>query len=1095
MTVIGTGRLRMLGTLEYRDGDAWAPVPPGQPRTVLAVLMIEAGRTVSADRLVDEIWGERPPRAARNAVQGYVMRLRRLLGDGYALLSRDRGYAIDLADDDLDASVFAREVEMARRRLLDGDLRRGAGMLADALALWRGPALCDVPAGPTVTAESARLEEARLVAVEAHLGARLDLGQHAEITTELRRLVDAHPLREELRAKLMLALYRGGRRADALAAYREGRELLDRDLGLEPGPRLTGLELAILRDAPELAGPERDAGPIVVPAQLPSPVAGFTGRADQLARLDALLPPAALVPSADPPPVALSPTRTASPGGTGSAGGLTPGGAASGVLASGRDGVTVVKAPEPGLTIATVVGTAGVGKSALAAQWAHRVRALFPDGQLHVNLRGYAAGPPLPPLEALHQFLSALGVAADRLPVDLDEAAGLFRSLTAGRRMLLLLDNACEPAQVRPLLPGGAGSMVLVTSRDELGGLIARDGAVRLALSTLTPQEGRALVAGLLPAERTADAAAVDQLVALCGGLPLALRIAAANLDLQPRHTIADHVAELRGDRLGALAVAGDPQVAVRAAFDLSYGALPLGARQLFRLLGLVPGPDIGVAAAAALARTTVAGARSLLGELSRAHLVEEHAPGRYAMHDLLRHYAAARAADELTEAGRRVALAGFFDHHLGTVDAAAARLYPDKLRLPRPTPAEGTTRPTPPETGSRAVADDGSVRPAGGAIAFDDHRRAREWLDTERPNLLAILHHAADHGPPQVGWWLADALRGYFDTSMRLVDWRAAALAGLRCAEADDDVRARVAMRLSAAALHWKRARYTQALDEYAAAASASRAADWADGESAAVGNAGVVYQELGYLERAAESYTRALTINERTGWRPGRANGLNNLGEVLRGLGRLDEATACCAEALEIFRATGSRIGEAGAVTALAAIHRDAGRLPEALRLAREAAVLAGEVFDQRQQADALNTLASIECLLDHFADALRHHRAALELAREFDSPYTEAQSLVGLALAHHGAGESTPAVDVGEEALAAARRAGSVVLESDALAALATVHRGRGDTRAAVASARAALTGYREAGHPLGTARASDLLRELAERATAARGSAGA
>ncbi|MFB9332147.1 AfsR/SARP family transcriptional regulator, partial [Actinoplanes octamycinicus] len=538
-------RFRLLGPVRYRTAAGWSGVRAAQPRAVLALLLVEAGRTVSVDRLVDELWGDRPPRTARNTVQGYVMRLRRAVGG--PLLTRERGYELVIGDDDLDSAVFERLTAGSRTRAAPEALAE----VERALTLWDGPALADVPPTPTVTAEAARLEQRRLAALEHRCRLQLRLGQHAEIVHDLASLVAEHPLREELRAGLMLALYRSGRRADALASYRQCHELMTAELGIEPGPDLRELHRAILADDPGLRSAE-GAAAAAVPAQLPAAVPGFTGRRDHLRRLDSLLG----APGAEPGAVA----------------------------------------------VVAVTGPPGVGKTALVTHWAHRVRDRFPDGQLHLDLRGYASDPPGRPIDALTQFLIALGTPADQVPTDVDAAARLYRSRLAGRRVLVVLDNANHPDQVRPLLPGDPGCVVLVTSRDQLTGLVARDGALGHRLGVLAADEARTLLEGLLGPARDAEARHLDRLAELCGGLPLALRIAAANLTGNPHRPITAYLDRLAEDRLAHLAVDGDPQTTVRAAFDLSYAALTPAARRLFRLLGLVPGPDIDAGAAAALA-------------------------------------------------------------------------------------------------------------------------------------------------------------------------------------------------------------------------------------------------------------------------------------------------------------------------------------------------------------------------------------------------------------------------------------------------------------------------------------------------------------
>jgi DNA-binding SARP family transcriptional activator/Tfp pilus assembly protein PilF len=1004
----GIVRFQTLGPVRVWDGAAWLAVQAAHQRAVLAILLAESGRVVSAQRLVDEIWGERPPRTAQSALQGYVMRLRRLLGDrsGSVVVTQGRGYQMVIAEGDLDAALFEQLVESGRRSLADGRLDSGVGKLSEALELWQGPALADVPATPTVTAEASRLEQCRLTALEAMLGAQLELGRHADVVDELQRQVAEHPLREGLRAHLMLALYRCGRRAEALEAYRTGRRVLVDELGLEPGPQLRELEQAILADDARLAAPARPGGGAsgrggaTVPAQLPPTVAAFTGRQAHLRRLDALLP-----------------DEEANP---------------------------------PVLVISAIAGTPGVGKTALAVHWAHQVRDRFPDGQLYVNLRGYAAGPPLRPIEALARFLQALGVPAEEIPVDEEDAAGLYRSLLAGRRTLVLLDNAHHPDQVRPLLPGSAGCLVLITSRDQLGGLVARDGAIRMSLEPLTPPEASGLLAHLLGDDRLrTEPAAVGELAALCGYLPLALRIAAANLNTRPQRTIAGYTRRLRaGDRLAALEVDGDRQAAVRAAFDLSYAAQPADARQLFRLLGLVPGPDVTAPAAAALAGTSIDAAAQLLDKLAAAHLIEEHSADRYAPHDLLRLYAAEQATAEDSAPARRAALDRLFDHYLSTMDAAARLLYPEKLRLPRAQSPQ--------------------------LISFAGDAEAMAWLEAERPDLVAAVQHAAEHGPHPVAWRLADALRGYFNLRMHTVDWRVVANAGLGAAIADGQPAAQAAAHLSLATLDWGQSRCQQAIDHYVQALELAEQGGWREGHIAAFGNLGNVYFELGQLAQAAEHYTQALAILAQGGWRAGRANGLGSLGEAYHALGRLDEARTVLIEARALQQEGGARGGEAEAVRVLAAVDRDAGRYAEALDLARTALALARDVGDQRCEVDTLNTLGGVHQQLGRYQQAAGEYQRALDLAQQIGSLYAQAEALTGLAAAHLHAGHPEQAIGHAEEAIAVARKAEHRAIEGRALTVLAAIHLDQGRLDLATGHAEQALAIHADTGHRLGEAR---------------------
>ncbi|HSK95699.1 MAG TPA: BTAD domain-containing putative transcriptional regulator, partial [Euzebyales bacterium] len=560
-------QFRLLGPVEAWAGQRRRTVDGSQRRALLAMLLLHANRVVDVERLINVLWGSTPPRTARNSLQVRVSQLRRALaGDTAAertardrLVYRPPGYLLRVSPGELDWQRFQDLAGRGRQLLAAGDAEGASRLLSEALRLWRGRAMENVDVA-ALAEQRTRLEQRRLTALEDRFDADLRLGRHVELISELEALVAEQPLRERLCAQLMTALYRAGRQADALTVYRDVRRVLVREHGLEPGPELQRLEQAILTRAAALdlqpipprmsssdtgARPARDVGAAAapVPAQLPADLAEFTGRAEALAQLDTLSP------------------------------------------AADAERPAAVK-------IAVITGPAGVGKTALAVHWAHRARKRFPDGQLHVDLQGYAPGPPLRPVRALARLLHGLGVEPDRIPVDMDTAAGMYRSLLAGRRVLVLLDNARDAGQVRTLLPGSPGCLVAITSRDRLAGLTATHGTSRLTLDTLSSAEAVTLLERIIGGDRAqAEPDTAADLAELCGRLPLALRIAAAHLACHPEWSIAGYVRRLRvGDQLGELAVDGDPHATVLGAFDCSYAVLEPDARRLFRLLGLVPG-------------------------------------------------------------------------------------------------------------------------------------------------------------------------------------------------------------------------------------------------------------------------------------------------------------------------------------------------------------------------------------------------------------------------------------------------------------------------------------------------------------------------
>ncbi|MFI7464789.1 tetratricopeptide repeat protein [Nonomuraea sp. NPDC049646] len=973
-------------------------------------------------------------------------------------------------------------------------------VLAVALACWRGPVLAGSPSRlrehPLAVAAARKRVAAALAYADAAPGAG------PEVVAALWRVVHDEPLHEGLAARLMTALAEQGEQAAALRLYGEMRARLAEELDVEPGDDLRRARDRILARPPEVPAGRPPERVVTVPAQLPAAVAAFTGRAAALRRLDRLL--------------------------------------------EGRDEASVV---------AVLTGTAGVGKTALAVHWAHRARDRFPDGQLYVNLRGYAAAHPLGPLDALARFLHALGVPPEQVPGDLDEAAALYRTMLAGKRMLVVLDNASDPRQVRPLLPGGAGPATLITSRDTLAGLVALDGARVLPLPALTEGECRDLLSRLLGRPQVrAEPEAVSELASLCAHLPLALRIAAANLlstlathtatrqtarpthrthvqpnagpsappQVQPRvaphaefhaqsHTeppvepaaepernaqpTAQHIAEgntqpaaehkaepttrplappdahsptrpiaryvqrLRaGNRLDALQIPGDVESAVRTAFHFSYAALPPAAQRLFRLLGLIPGPDITVPAMAALLGTTEEEAEKLATVLRAASLLEEYLSGRFAQHDLLRLCAAEYARDEHAE------LLRLHRHYLDQADAAARTLYPQFLRLP--------------------------VAPA--AERFLDHAAASGWLDAELPNLLATVTHTAEHGPYEAAWLIADTLRGYFFMRHQVAEWRTMGNTGLAAARAAGEPRAQVALLLSLAGLNGFQGRQQQALDHYAEAMRLAEETGWHEALTAALCNAGATYADLGMLREAVDHLERALTLNEAIAHTPAQAvnlgnlgclylemgrlhdaeaslnrslalcrelehraseaNGLAIMGEVLHGLDRLPDARDTLLSALDLHREVGNRGNEADTLRNLAAVERDAGNLDQALKLAATALDASHQTGHRRLVADTLHTLGLVHLALGDVDAALDHHMRALELARAAGNRYPETKALLGLAAGERLRGAHETALRHAGLALALARAAGYRLHEGLALSLRARISDDAGDARRA-------------------------------------------
>jgi len=971
----GHVRWRLLGPLGLRTAESWAGVGAPKLRALLAVLLVEPGRVVSIERLVDELWGEDPGPGVRKLVSQYVFRLRRLAADPDArvLVTEAPGYRLAITADEVDAGRFEALLAEGRAALRDQDAERAADLSARALSMWRGAALADVPRGPLVAAEASRLEELRVAAIELRIEAGLRCGQADDFVPELRRLIAADPLREPFWYQLMRVLDQGGRPAEALAAYARVREILADELGADPGPDLQELHRRILAGQPVPDAPARDdrgrAG-AAVPRQLPAAVRHFVGRTRELAMLSGYLD------------------------------------AESGA--------------EDGLVISAIAGSAGVGKTALAVHWAHQVADRFPDGQLYVNLRGYDPGAPMPAAEALAGFLRALGVPGRDIPAEADERAAQYRGLLAGRRVLVLLDNAASAEQVRPLLPASSPCVAVVTSRDALAGLVARDGARRLDLELLRPADAEELLTRLIGERAAADPEATARLAAQCARLPLALRVAAELAAAQPALALTELVGELADQqrRLDFLQADDDPRTAVRAVFSWSYRHLDAGAARTFRLAGLHPGPDFECYAAAALAGTGLAPAQRLLDLLTRAHLVQRTGPGRYSLHDLLGAYARELSAQAGGEDEQRAALTRLFDYYLHAAATAVDTLYP----------ADHHRRPSVPEPGTPSA-------------PVTDPAAARAWLDAERASLVAVAARAAASGWAGHATRLAVTLFRYLDTGGHYTEavsiyssaHQAARLTGNRGAEAealaslgtvelrqgryeqatghgllalaifretgDRSGEAQVLHNLGGVAL--LQGRWEQAADRFEQAAELCRQTGDRYGEARSLINTGIVALQRGRWQEASDHNRRALRLCRAVGDRSGEAYILNSLGIVERRKGRPDSAADYHQLALAIFRETGDRSGEAYALTGLGDVGQRADFHEQALVIFRETGDAAG-------QAKAFNGLGEALFGVGQPESARARHSDALDLAGEIGDKYEEARAHNGLGLAYHATGE---------------------------------------------------------------------------------------
>ncbi|GAA2793157.1 AfsR/SARP family transcriptional regulator [Crossiella cryophila] len=1033
----------MLGTVSVEVDGTPVPLGGAKPRTLLAALLARAGDAVRPAHLVDLIWSAAPPASARAVVQTYASTLRSALRKAGApdlIVGDEAGYRVVLGAARYDAREFTEAVQAARDLLARAEFEPGAALLREALRLWRGPAFTGLGGG-FLLAEAERLDELRMAALEMRCTADLACGRHERLVPELRGLVAEYPLRESFWALLMHALLRSGQQSAALAAYEQIRSTLREEFGTDPGQQLLEAYELALRDEPRpVATPSAE-----VPMQLPADLASFAGRTADLAALDALL-------------------------------------------------------PEPGCsaprTIA-LVGPGGIGKTALAVHWAHRVRAGFPDGQLFVDLRGYDPVSSVSIEQTLTACLRALGVSAQRVPVTLDEQVALYRSLLAGKRVLLVLDNVANAGQVRPLLPPGSGCVALVTSRSDLRSLtVLNDARVRY-LDVLTAEDSHDLLAELCgPELLAAEPADARLLAALCGHLPLALRIAAANLHGRRHTRVSDYVLALREDRLAELAVEDDPAVAVRATFHLSYQALDPATRQLFRLLSQAPGPDFSQAAAVALAGPA-AGVRRSLDRLVSASLLTRSPAGRYQFHDLICHYATDLAREEDTPEVLHAAETRLYDHYLATASAGTSLFYAGVRQLRR--------------------------IPATEANPFTDGEAALRWLDEERVNLIAAAERAAAvPGIRHYSGRFADALRGYFSGRGYAADGLALCTAALAAARESGDAQAEATVHALRGLIFYNLSDYERSITEHELALAANdrepnpvaemeclhhlgrvyaqlgipreamayheRALAIATGigdeliEAREVNYVGVAHLSLGNIDEATRAHTRALDITGRLDDKIVRLRAWNGLGLTHWTAGRLAEAADCHRECVELCRRWGLEYNLAAALVCLAETCCDLGRYEDAARHAREALERGQQIGERRHEASALEINATVRRRLGHHRESIQGYTDALALATRIKFRYGEASALIGLSAAHRAEGRPAEAATYARQALTRMRETDMRVLEIAGLTELAACHLALGKPAEAGAQAERALAMAVKDGQRLSQARALGVLGQV-------------
>jgi DNA-binding SARP family transcriptional activator/tetratricopeptide (TPR) repeat protein len=923
-------RFGVLGPLQVITGDAVEPEPglTSRLRTLLAVLLWRPNQPMPVDELAELVWDGAPPSGTREATRALVMRLRKRLDNDVAvrIVTRAPGYVIELSAGELDAASFETLTQDAGAAVRADQWPQAARAAAQALGLWRGVALADVGSQLLRDQWVPHLDRLRMQALDWRIEADLHEGRHGQLIPELRDATARHPLHERFHGQLMLALVRSGQQAEALAVYEQARSMLDRELGVGPGAELRRLHERILaQDASLISAPASipATGPAAtpvepvapgpglantgtalgVPRQLPAAVTSFTGRADELTVLNQLLVQAG----------------------------------------AGSPGMVVISA---------IGGTPGVGKTSLAIQWAHQVAARFPDGQFYTNLRGFdRVDAPVTPAEAIGEFLDALGVTPEQIPRSLDAQAGLYRSLLSGKRALIVLDNARDEDQVRPLLPGSPGCVVLITSRNQFTGLAASNGASLISLDILTAAEARQLLIARLGTSRAAaEPAAVADIADLCGYLPLALAVVAARAAARPKLPLPILAAELRGagrgtaheaGRLDALEVA-DATASVRTVFSWSYQQLSPAAAGLFRLLGLHPGPEITAAAAASLAACDITDARRALTELAGAHLLTERVPDRYLCHDLLHAYAGDLAAATDSAPDRQAATSRLLDYYLYTAHAAALAITPARKPLALPPP-----------------------RPGAIAEQHADDRQAMAWMDAEQDVLVATAALAAEAGAPhtwQIPWTMTEFLdrRGRWNETTAILHNALAAAIKLGDATGQVTTHHRIAFACA----------------------------------------------RLEHYDHARTHLTASVRICQQVGDQAGEARAYQTLSYIADRQGQHGDALSHGEQALRIFEATGNLGSQVVSLNDIGWCHAQLGDYQQAESFCQRALGLWRQLGDLKGEAHTWDTLGYIAHQQGRPAQAVGHYHRALSLFTELNIPLMEGEILTHIGDAHRAA-----------------------------------------------------------------------------------------
>ncbi|MFC5264605.1 BTAD domain-containing putative transcriptional regulator [Kribbella qitaiheensis] len=908
----------VLGPVRAWRGSSELRLGSPQQRAVLAALLVREGAQASIGELIDGVWGSGDiPDSAGQVIRTYIHRLRRVLDPGRpaaesVIASVGDGYALRAGEGSLDLGVFRQHVADAEAAVSFRDLSRARRLLREALALWQGVALAGIP-GEYAETQRVYLSKLRLAAMEALMAAQLDLGAYTEAAAELATITAEYPFDERFREFHMTALHRSGRQAEALAVYQQCQKLFVDELGLDPGPGLQELYARVLRGdlQPDLAQRPGTGSSLPVPAQLPADHRDFTGRIAELS-----------------------------------------------------EAVQNLDRDRGRATVALITGMAGVGKTTFAVHLGHRIANRYPDGQLYLDLRGFGpAGDQVAPEDALYVLLEALGVPVESMPTDLTGRAALLRSLLAGRRMLVLLDNAKDAAQVRPLLPGVPTSLVLITSRDRLTGLLVSDDADLIKLDVLAPADARTFLIGKLGARRvTAEPQAADEILERCGRLPLAISLVAARAIVNPAFSLSAIAAELRRGLDAFEDLDGGD---VRSVFSWSYNSLTPESARLFRLLSLAPWAQYDLTAAGSLAGLPINETRRLIAELIRVNLLAESLPGEFTFHDLIRAYATDLAA-AVEQPTCQDVLVRALNHTVHNARAAVQLLRPHRDPIALVTLLPGV-----------------SVRPIA------DRSAAWAWFSTQYTVIVSSMRKAYESGLDEYVCQLAWTLNTYLYRAGHWEDLIAAAELALAAATRMDDqlliAKANHVLgntetwlyRFEAADAHLNRA-----IAVYRAARSESE-------EATAIDSLGNLRSFEGRSVEAIQQYQKVLRM---TSDDLSQASALNNLANEYNATGDHVLAVSICLQAVELWTKFDDQHSLANSWDTLGSSYQGLGDFEQAASYYRLAFEGFRDLGNRYNEAKTLINYAISQQALDDTEAAHRAVTSAVAILRDLKHPDAE-------------------------------------------------------------------------------------------------------